>query len=189
MFYKAIEFDQGGYSSAYGMAAWCYARRKLNGWTDDQTAERWTPIGLPSGPLNAATRTPLHSQAVVSQSATCSVILNAPFVDGQGPRIEPQPGHGVSSQRLDQMLYRSAWPSTILSGPFASVLSIRSARGCWRRSPQPIFLPDGWMSPRPLRPRPCWSNRTISSLHSLRWPRMRLPAIWKRRRRRPSWYV
>jgi TolB-like protein/Tfp pilus assembly protein PilF len=38
LFHKAIEFDDG-YSSAYGMAAWCYARRKLNGWTDDQTAE------------------------------------------------------------------------------------------------------------------------------------------------------
>jgi Tfp pilus assembly protein PilF len=38
LFHKAIEFDDS-YSSAYGMAAWCYARRKLNGWTDDQTAE------------------------------------------------------------------------------------------------------------------------------------------------------
>ena len=38
LFHKAIEFDDG-YSSAYGMAAWCYARRKLNGWTDDQPAE------------------------------------------------------------------------------------------------------------------------------------------------------
>jgi TolB-like protein/class 3 adenylate cyclase/Tfp pilus assembly protein PilF len=38
LFHKAIEFDEG-YSSAYGMAAWCYARRKLNGWTDDQSAE------------------------------------------------------------------------------------------------------------------------------------------------------
>ena len=38
LFHRAIEFDDG-YSSAYGMAAWCYARRKLNGWTEDQTAE------------------------------------------------------------------------------------------------------------------------------------------------------
>jgi adenylate cyclase len=38
LFHKPIEFDDG-YSSAYGMAAWCYARRKLNGWTDDQSAE------------------------------------------------------------------------------------------------------------------------------------------------------
>jgi adenylate cyclase len=38
LFHKAIEFDDG-YSSAYGMAAWCHARRKLNGWTEDQTAE------------------------------------------------------------------------------------------------------------------------------------------------------
>lgn len=38
LFHKATEFDEG-YSSAYGMAAWCYARRKLNGWTDDQSAE------------------------------------------------------------------------------------------------------------------------------------------------------
>jgi len=38
LFHKATEFDEG-YSSAYGMAAWCYARRKLNGWTEDQSAE------------------------------------------------------------------------------------------------------------------------------------------------------
>jgi TolB-like protein/class 3 adenylate cyclase/Tfp pilus assembly protein PilF len=38
LFHKAIELDDG-YSSAYGMAAWCYARCKLNGWTDDQSAE------------------------------------------------------------------------------------------------------------------------------------------------------
>src|SRR4030081_1202724 len=38
LFHKAIEFDDG-YSSPYGIAAWCYARRKLNGWTDDQSAE------------------------------------------------------------------------------------------------------------------------------------------------------
>jgi len=38
LFHKAIEFDDA-YSSAYGMAAWCYARRKLNGWTEDQPAE------------------------------------------------------------------------------------------------------------------------------------------------------
>ncbi|MCS3763166.1 adenylate/guanylate cyclase domain-containing protein [Bradyrhizobium centrosematis] len=38
LFHKASEFDEG-YSSAYGMAAWCYARRKLNGWTEDRSAE------------------------------------------------------------------------------------------------------------------------------------------------------
>jgi TolB-like protein/Tfp pilus assembly protein PilF len=38
LFHKATEFDEG-YSSAYGIAAWCYARRKLNGWTEDQSAE------------------------------------------------------------------------------------------------------------------------------------------------------
>ncbi|WP_456639562.1 adenylate/guanylate cyclase domain-containing protein [Bradyrhizobium sp. USDA 10063] len=31
LFYKAIELDPG-LASAYGMAAWCYVRRKANGW-------------------------------------------------------------------------------------------------------------------------------------------------------------
>jgi len=38
LFYKAIELDPG-FSSAYGMAAWCYARRKGNRWTADDAKE------------------------------------------------------------------------------------------------------------------------------------------------------
>ena len=38
LFYKAIELDPK-FASAYGMAAWCYAWRKINGWTDDRTKE------------------------------------------------------------------------------------------------------------------------------------------------------
>jgi TolB-like protein/Tfp pilus assembly protein PilF len=38
LLHKAIEFDEN-FSSAYGMAAWCYARRKLNGWADDEVSE------------------------------------------------------------------------------------------------------------------------------------------------------
>ena len=34
-FYKAIELDPG-FGSAYGMAAWCYVWRKLNGWVIDE---------------------------------------------------------------------------------------------------------------------------------------------------------
>jgi TolB-like protein/class 3 adenylate cyclase/Tfp pilus assembly protein PilF len=33
LFHKAIEFDEK-FSSAYGMAAWCYVRRRANGWAE-----------------------------------------------------------------------------------------------------------------------------------------------------------
>jgi adenylate cyclase len=38
LFLKAIELD-GNFSSAYGMAAWCYGRRKMNGWADEESLE------------------------------------------------------------------------------------------------------------------------------------------------------
>ncbi len=38
LFHKAIEFDDK-FSSAYGMAAWCYARRRMNGWADEGSSE------------------------------------------------------------------------------------------------------------------------------------------------------
>jgi TolB-like protein len=38
LFLKAIELD-GNFSSAYGMAAWCYGRRKMNGWADEGSPE------------------------------------------------------------------------------------------------------------------------------------------------------
>ena len=38
LFRKAIELD-AGFSSAYGMAAWCYGRRKMNGWTEGGAQE------------------------------------------------------------------------------------------------------------------------------------------------------
>jgi TolB-like protein/tetratricopeptide (TPR) repeat protein len=38
LFYKAIELDPG-FASAYGMAAWCYIWRKLNGWVIDGAQE------------------------------------------------------------------------------------------------------------------------------------------------------
>jgi TolB-like protein len=38
LFDKAIELDPN-FASAYGMAAWCYAWRKINGWTTDRVHE------------------------------------------------------------------------------------------------------------------------------------------------------
>ena len=38
LFYKAIELDPD-FASAYGMAAWCYAWRKING-LDDRSRSR-----------------------------------------------------------------------------------------------------------------------------------------------------
>ena len=38
LFYKAIELDPN-FASAHGMAAWCYAWRKLNGWMADREVE------------------------------------------------------------------------------------------------------------------------------------------------------
>jgi TolB-like protein/Tfp pilus assembly protein PilF len=38
LFYKAIELDYG-FAAAYGMAAWCYIWRKLNGWVIDGAQE------------------------------------------------------------------------------------------------------------------------------------------------------
>jgi adenylate cyclase len=38
LFHKAIEFDEK-FSSAYGMAAWCYVRRRANGWADEGSSE------------------------------------------------------------------------------------------------------------------------------------------------------
>jgi len=38
LFYKAIELDPD-FASAYGMAAWCYIWRKLNGWVTDHARE------------------------------------------------------------------------------------------------------------------------------------------------------
>ena len=38
LFYKAIELDPD-FASAYGMAAWCYAWRKINGWMTDRVQE------------------------------------------------------------------------------------------------------------------------------------------------------
>ena len=38
LFYKAIELDPN-FASAYGMAAWCYAWRKINGWMTDRAQE------------------------------------------------------------------------------------------------------------------------------------------------------
>ncbi|VIO75653.1 Transcriptional regulator HilA [Bradyrhizobium ivorense] len=39
LFTKAIELDRS-LACAYGMAAWCYVRRKANGWIDDHARER-----------------------------------------------------------------------------------------------------------------------------------------------------
>jgi len=38
LFYKAIELEPS-FASAYGMAAWCYAWRKMNGWMADRAME------------------------------------------------------------------------------------------------------------------------------------------------------
>jgi TolB-like protein len=38
LFYKALELDTH-YAPAYGMAAWCYAWRMMNGWTADRAKE------------------------------------------------------------------------------------------------------------------------------------------------------
>jgi len=38
LFYKAIELDPE-FASAYGMAVWCYNRRKASGWTTDRAQE------------------------------------------------------------------------------------------------------------------------------------------------------
>jgi TolB-like protein len=38
LFLKAVELDDN-FSSAYGMAAWCYVRRKVNGWLDNESVE------------------------------------------------------------------------------------------------------------------------------------------------------
>jgi len=38
LFYKAVELD-ANFASAYGMAAWCYAWRKMNGWMADRAKE------------------------------------------------------------------------------------------------------------------------------------------------------
>src|ERR1700693_4663609 len=38
LFYKAIELD-ANFASAYGMAVWCYAWRKMSGWMADRAKE------------------------------------------------------------------------------------------------------------------------------------------------------
>jgi TolB-like protein/class 3 adenylate cyclase len=38
LFLRAVELDDK-FSSAYGMAAWCYVRRKMNGWADEAPSE------------------------------------------------------------------------------------------------------------------------------------------------------
>jgi adenylate cyclase len=38
LFLKAVELDDN-FSSAYGMAAWCYVRRKVNGWLENKSVE------------------------------------------------------------------------------------------------------------------------------------------------------
>ena len=38
LFYKAIKLDPN-FAAAYGMASWCYAWRKINGWTTDRAHE------------------------------------------------------------------------------------------------------------------------------------------------------
>ena len=45
LFYKAIEIDPD-FASAHGMAAWCYAWRKLNGWMVDPSQESAEAIRL-----------------------------------------------------------------------------------------------------------------------------------------------
>ena len=44
-FYKAIELDSE-FAAAYGMAAWCYIWRKLNGWVSDRAQETSEGIRL-----------------------------------------------------------------------------------------------------------------------------------------------
>ena len=38
LFLRAVELDEN-FSTAYGMAAWCLLRRKMNGWADDAQSE------------------------------------------------------------------------------------------------------------------------------------------------------
>jgi TolB-like protein/tetratricopeptide (TPR) repeat protein len=38
LFYKSVELDRD-FASAYGMAAWCYAWRMMNGWMEDRAKE------------------------------------------------------------------------------------------------------------------------------------------------------
>jgi TolB-like protein len=45
LFYKAIELDPD-FATAYGMAAWCYAWRKMNGWMADRSQESAEAIRL-----------------------------------------------------------------------------------------------------------------------------------------------
>jgi adenylate cyclase len=45
LFYKAIELGPN-FATAYGMAAWCYAARKINGWMADRAKEIAETAGL-----------------------------------------------------------------------------------------------------------------------------------------------
>ena len=55
LFYKAIELDPD-FASAYGMAAWCYLRRKA-GWMVDPVQETSEAAGWLDGRLSSARRT------------------------------------------------------------------------------------------------------------------------------------
>ena len=57
LFYKAIERDPD-FASAYGMAAWCYGWRKINGWMTDRAQEiaEDSKVGTAGADLGRMTR-------------------------------------------------------------------------------------------------------------------------------------
>jgi TolB-like protein len=97
LFLKAVELDDN-FSTAYGMAAWCYGRRKLNGWMQEGSSE-------PSEAARIATRA-VECGNDDAIALACGALAIGYIVTRPRSGAKPELGNGVASQWLDSMLYR-----------------------------------------------------------------------------------
>ena len=175
LFRKAIEFDDK-FSSANGMAAWCYARRKMNGWADEGSSE-----GLEAERLAGRAVKCGNDDAVALASS--GIAIGYMFTDfdravsllDRAQALNPNLamawhlGAGLGASTVSRTLQSSTW-----SGPFVLALSIRSALECWPPLRPPIFRLDVLMLPHRFQRLRCWNNQTILLLHlsqpqQMRW--------------------
>ena len=82
LLYRAIELDPG-FASAYGLAAWCYVRRKLSGWMKDPSTDMPELERLAHRAAELA-----NDDAVAIYSAGWALVQTSSYAEAGGAKID-----------------------------------------------------------------------------------------------------
>jgi TolB-like protein/class 3 adenylate cyclase len=118
LFYRSIELDPG-FASAYGMAAWCFVWRKVNGWVSDRTkeiaeAERLARRAVELGPDDAVA---LSGGGYALVFVVHDLDNGAAFID-RALMLNPN---------LAWALHSSGWTKAFLGDPDAAIKHLSDA--------------------------------------------------------------